>query len=229
MVQSLREELRREYVVGGQLPSEPDLAAQFGVSRGTVRDALAVLEREGVIIRRQGAGTYVHYISRAHIRAEHAYEYTDLLRLAGFEPSIRLDDYAYEQLSEDQAAELDLEPGAPALVVCKTFLANGQPAIYCRDLVPQSLILTPFDEAELARPFFEFMRTRCRQDSVQHLAELIPTVATDEIANLLAIAPGTPLLQVEEISYNALGEAVALHSTYYCDQFVRFSMLRKRM
>lgn len=221
--------MRREYVVGGQLPSEPDLAAQFGVSRGTVRDALAVLEREGVIIRRQGAGTYVHYISRAHIRAEHAYEYTDLLRLAGFDPGIRLDAYSYGQLSEDQAAELDLEPGAPALIVCKTFLANGQPAIYCRDLVPQSLILTPFDEAELARPFFEFLRARCRQDSVQHLAELIPTVATAEIADLLTIAPGTPLLQVEEISYNALGAAVALHSTYYCDQFVRFSMLRKRM
>ena len=194
-----------------------------------MRDALAILEREGVIIRRHGAGTYVHYISRAQIRAEHAHEYAGLLRLAGFEPSIRLDDYSYVKLTEDQAAELDTEPGAAALVVCKTFLANGQPAIYCRDLVPQSLILAAFDETELAHPFFEFMRTRCHQESVQHLAELIPSVATDEIAGLLAIAPGTALLRVEEISYNALGEAVALHSTYYCDQFVRFSMLRKRM
>jgi len=229
VVQSLREELRREYVVGGQLPSEPDLAAEYGVSRGTVRHALAVLEREGVIIRRQGAGTYVHYISRAHIRAEHAHEYTELLRIAGFEPSIRFESYAYEPLSEEQAAALDLEPGAPALTVRKTFLANGQPAIYCIDIVPQAFIIAPFDEAELARPFFEFMRNRCHQESVQHLAELIPTIAGADIAALLQVEPGTPMLRVEEVSYDPLGAAIALHSTYYCDRFIRFSILRTRM
>ena len=42
---NLRKELRSEYVVGGQLPSEPELATQLGVSRGTVRQALTMLER----------------------------------------------------------------------------------------------------------------------------------------------------------------------------------------
>ena len=229
MVHSLREELRREYVVGGQLPSEPELAAQYGVSRGTVRSALAVLEREGVVIRRQGAGTYVHYISRAHIRAEHAYEYTELLRIAGFEPGIRLDGYRDEPLTEEQAAELDLAPGAPALHVCKTFLGNGQPAIYCIDVIPRSLIISPYVEAELAKPIFEFMRAHCHQESVQHLAELIPTTAAADVAALLGIEPGAPLLRVEEISYNGLGAAIALHTTFYRDQFVRFSIIRTRM
>jgi len=45
VAKSLREELRHEYIVGGRLPSEPELAAQYGVSRGTVRQALAVCDR----------------------------------------------------------------------------------------------------------------------------------------------------------------------------------------
>lgn len=229
VAKSLREELRHAYVVGGQLPSEPELAAQYGVSRGTVRQALAVLEREGVIIRRQGAGTYVHYISRAQTRAEHAYEYTDLLRSAGFTPSIRLDAFADLPLTVEQAVGLDLEPGAPVLQVCKTFLANGRPAIHCIDRIPRHLILSPFDPAELQQPIFEFMRRRCHQVTVQNLAELIPTVATPDIAALLELSPGAPLLQIEEIGYNEQGQAVTLHSTYYHDQFVRFSLLRKRI
>lgn len=226
---SLREELRHEYIVGRQLPSEPDLAAQFGVSRGTVRQALAVLEREGVIIRRQGAGTYVHYISRAQTRAEYAYEFTDLLRSAGFEPRIRLDLFTYEPLSEEEAVRLDLEPGSKALVVRKTFLANETPAIYCIDSIPKELIVTSFDEAELNSPIFEFLRERCHQVTVQNLAELIPTIATKELARILEVKPNTPLLRIDEVGYNAEGMPVALHSAFYRDQFVRFSLLRKRV
>jgi GntR family transcriptional regulator len=229
VAKSLREELRHEYVVGGRLPSEPELAAQYRVSRGTVRQALAVLEREGVIIRRQGAGTYVHYISRAQTRAEHAYEFTDLLRIAGFEAGIRLEFCTYEPLTDQQAAQLDLESGALALVVAKTFLANDQPAIYCIDRIPQSLIIAEFDEAELKQPIFDFMRDRCHQVTVQNLAELIPSVASADLAAILDIDPGAPVLRIDEVGYNADGAAVALHSAFYRDQFVRFSLLRKRM
>lgn len=229
VAKSLREELRHEYIVGGRLPSEPELASQYGVSRGTVRQALAVLEREGVIIRRQGAGTYVHYISRAQTRAEHAYEFTDLLRSAGFEPGIRLDSFAYEPLSEELAAQLDMEPQTPALVVCKTFLANDQPAIYCIDRIPTKWIQSKFDNEELKRPIFDFMRDRCNLVTVQNLAEIVPTVASPQIAEILNLKPGSPLLRIEEVGYNADGTAVVLHTAHYHDNFVRFSLLRKRI
>src|ERR1700743_3521619 len=44
---------------GGALPSEPDLAADLGVSHGTVRKALDELAAENLVVRRQGKGTYV--------------------------------------------------------------------------------------------------------------------------------------------------------------------------
>jgi DNA-binding GntR family transcriptional regulator len=56
----LRGQLRREYAEGGRLPSETALAAKMRVSRGTMRQALAILQHEGRISRRQGLGTFAN-------------------------------------------------------------------------------------------------------------------------------------------------------------------------
>ena len=50
---------RGEYPPGGLLPSEAHLAYQFGCSRDTIRDALAVLEREGMIVKQRGERTTI--------------------------------------------------------------------------------------------------------------------------------------------------------------------------
>jgi GntR family transcriptional regulator len=48
-----------ELRAGARLPSEPDLARSLGVSRSSLRAAIAVLEEDGLLRRRQGSGTYV--------------------------------------------------------------------------------------------------------------------------------------------------------------------------
>jgi GntR family transcriptional regulator of arabinose operon len=60
MVMQLRERINGGgYPLGSALPTERDLCSQFGVSRWTVRQALKVLEREHLIVRQQGRGTFV--------------------------------------------------------------------------------------------------------------------------------------------------------------------------
>ena len=71
----IAEALRRsilggEYPVGAQLPSESDLAARWSASRGTVRQAVAVLASEGLIGSRQGARRIVLRHERRHSFAE---------------------------------------------------------------------------------------------------------------------------------------------------------------
>jgi GntR family transcriptional regulator len=60
---SIRDDLRMriasgEWAAGGRLPSETDLAARYGVARMTVRQAIGALAGEGVVVRRQGLGTF---------------------------------------------------------------------------------------------------------------------------------------------------------------------------
>lgn len=48
------------YLPGDKLSSENELSSQFGYSRQTVRQALGILEHEGILLRQQGSGTYIH-------------------------------------------------------------------------------------------------------------------------------------------------------------------------
>lgn len=58
--------IRRRALWGQRLPGERDIAASFGLSRGTIQKALAILERQGLVQRRHGSGTYA--VARAGAR-----------------------------------------------------------------------------------------------------------------------------------------------------------------
>ncbi|MDX1429070.1 MAG: GntR family transcriptional regulator, partial [Rhodothermales bacterium] len=51
--------LERQFEVGDQFPTEQALADEFGVTRKTIRESLGWLEREGLIRRHRGQGTFV--------------------------------------------------------------------------------------------------------------------------------------------------------------------------
>lgn len=230
VARELRKRLKREYVSGGRLPSEPEMAAQFGVSRGTVRHALNILESEGVVFRRQGTGTFVNkYVLRIRARAEPAYEFTELLRIAGFDASIRLIAFEHQALSKNIAESLDVEPGSQALSVTKLFLADGQPAIYCIDIVPLSFFREDYCEEELHQPIFELLERCCGQMIDLNLTELIPEVTDEQLARWLGMKPGQPLLRFDEVGHNQAGNPVLFSRIYFKDEYIRFTILRKKV
>lgn len=230
VARALRQRLRRDYQSGGRLPSELEIAQEYGVSRGTIRDALAILEREGTIFRRQGSGTYVNqYALRIQARAEMAYEFTELIRQSGYHAEIRPLTIAHEALPADIAARLERQPASDALFARKLFLADGKPAIYCLDVLPADLVREPYDPQELHAPIFDFMYQRCYQTVSQVLADIIPQVMDEELAQILDGPVGQALLQFDEISFNTLNKPVLFSRVYYRDEYVRFSVLRKKM
>lgn len=68
-----------EYPLGSKMPSERELAKEFYVNRLTVRRALAILESEGLIQRKQGAGTFASSVPRKG----------DVCRLCGFTQTMK--------------------------------------------------------------------------------------------------------------------------------------------
>jgi GntR family transcriptional regulator len=81
---------------GSQLPSEPRLAEMFHVSRGTIREALRMLEQEAVISRRSGVGTMV----LRPAKTERITSFTDQVRRAGMAPTTRVLDASCIMASE---------------------------------------------------------------------------------------------------------------------------------
>lgn len=230
VAREIRKQLKSEYITGGKLPSEHEMAAQFGVSRGTVRQALTILEREGVIFRRQGSGTFVNkYVLRIQARAEIAYEFTELLSIAGYEAGIHVLALEHCPVSNEIAELMELEPECVLLTVQKLFLADGQPAIYCIDYLPEHLICTEYEPSELKQPIFEFLKQRCGRSINMNLTEIIPELADEHLAYILDVQPGEPLLRFDEIGYEQSGQPALFSRIYFKDQYIRFTMLRKRV
>ena len=92
----------RDRIAGGHyadkaaLPVEQDLASEHGVSRATVRRALDALETEGLITRRQGAGTFVRNDGRDRPMAADFADALAHLTEMGRSTSVRLLSFGYE-------------------------------------------------------------------------------------------------------------------------------------
>jgi GntR family transcriptional regulator len=102
-----------EIKLGDQLPSEPELAETFNVSRGTIRQALSELARDGIIARRSGAGTFVIRIPTKEARV---ISFTEQVRRAGMEPSTKI-------LTQDQIMASQAEGR-----LCEAFLLDPETA-----------------------------------------------------------------------------------------------------
>lgn len=120
--------MRGEYAVGAQLPSEAELAARFAASRGTVRQAVAVLASEGLVGSRQGARRIVLGRERSQSFAE-LHSFAQWARAMGYRVSGRVLEQRRRGASPIEAARLALQPGEPVLAVLRLRSLEGEPVM----------------------------------------------------------------------------------------------------
>lgn len=212
----------------GRIPSETDLAADLGVSRTTIRDALSRLEIEGVVFRKQGAGTFVNEAGlQIKSRLDEVWSYEGMLAAHGYTPSTRILSVGTQAAAADIAAELNLAEGAELLVVRKLFLADNQPVILAYNYIPTRYIEKPYDPDDLVMPVYEFMWEYGRQQFSYYLSEIVPMVAEVDLAQTLHVQPQTPLISLYEIGYNDANEPILKSSSCFRDDLLRFRLIRR--
>ncbi len=217
----------------GRLPSETQLSEEFGVSRATMREALSMLAREGVIIRRQGIGTFInHNLRDLRTSITEVVEFEDLIAQQGYQASVKVLSVTVEPAGT-LASSLNLSPDEDVFCVEKVFLADGIPVIYCYNAVPMRLILpehraSVVNDATVARqPIYRLLLERCHQDATHQISKIGTTAADRRLSDLLDCQVGRPLLCIEEVGYNDDQEAVLYCLEYYRDDMVRFQAVRK--
>ena len=212
-----------------RIPSETDLAESLGVSRTTIRDALSRLENEGVIYRKQGAGTFVNRPGlRIKSRLEEIWSYESVLRDHGYAPSTRVLSYKTVRAEGVLAEELNLAPGQNLLVVEKLFLENQLPVILTINHMPESLIIETFSDRDIELPVYEFLAKFGEQYLSYYLSEFVPTKADGSIAENLRIPDSTPLLSLEEVGYSEENEPILKAQSYIRDDLLRLRFIRRK-
>jgi GntR family transcriptional regulator len=213
----------------GRIPSETDLASELGVSRTTIRDALSRLELEGVIYRRQGAGTFVNEVGlQIKTRLEEIWAYEAMLEAHGYTPSTRIISVEEQPAPAPIASELQLDAHEPVLQVTKLFLADDKPVILTRNTMPPTIILRPYTKEDFHRPIYRFLPEFCQQHLAYYVGEIVPLIASDWLVELLELPePKAALLSFEEVGYNQDNVPIITAQSFFRDDVLRLRLMRR--
>jgi GntR family transcriptional regulator len=203
---------------GAKLANENELADRYGVSRATVRDAVRVLMDAGYLTRRHGSGTYVTCSPRTRHPLETTVSYTAMIRESGHQPAETILSSDVRPPANLERTLLALANGDSVIEVERIRFADRRPVIYSRDRIPMMLIADRADQA-LDSSLYSILE-RAGHPVAHASAQLIPTVADAELAKLLVVKRGTPLLHIDQVDYDERGRAVMLsHEWHVADAF----------
>lgn len=120
---------RGEWPSRSVIPSEHELMARYGVSRGTVRHAIKNLVDEGLLDQRMGRGTFVTPQEILHPAGIRPISFAESLHAQGLD--FRTEVLAKERMGapSDVASELEIEPGDPVLFLRRVRRVDGMPII----------------------------------------------------------------------------------------------------
>jgi GntR family transcriptional regulator len=216
--------LREKIATGGlnpddPLPGEQTLAAEHSVSRVTVRRALAGLERDGLIDRRRGAGTFVVEPRSAKPLAVDLADALSHLVAMGRSTGVRLLSFSYQEPSASIAEALRLAKGERVQRSVRVRITDGEPFSYLTTHVPERIGVT-YTEPELAsKPLLALLERS--GVAVDHATQEISAVlAAPEVATALNVDVGAALIALTRVVYDAETRGVEhLHALYRPDRY----------
>jgi len=201
---------------GQTLPSEQALAAELGVSQGTVRKAMDSLAAENLILRRQGKGSYV---------AEHTQEHAlfRFFRLARpspdrepVTPQLGSTRVRARTASRGEQQRLRLAEGAEVIEIRRTRLIDESPAINEKIVLPASLFPGIDRQQALPNTLYSLYQNVYGISIAFAREELRAVLADKRDAAALDVNIGTPLLQIDRIGVALDGRRVEWR-TSRCD------------
>jgi GntR family transcriptional regulator len=186
---------------GAKVAPEPELMAEYGVSRATVRQALAGLVAEGLLEIRRGLGTYV-----TAPRFEHTiggfYSFSREIERHGLVPGTKVLDLRTQPAGDDVAEPLGIEPGTPVVALRRLRLAGPDPLVVETSHLPAvrfpGLETVDFSTVRLYDTLMNAYG--CRPTRAKETFE--PILLTADEAALLDQRRGEPALRVERVAFD---------------------------
>ncbi|MEW5988673.1 MAG: GntR family transcriptional regulator [Chloroflexota bacterium] len=222
IVENLLERIEAgELVPGDRLPSERDLSETLGVNRLTLRRALRVLEERGLLVRRQGAGTYIA-APKIERPAGRLTSFTRGMQRRGLIPGARIILFEERPLERAAAEELALPVGSPGYVVHRLRLLNQEPVLLERYLIPADRFPDLAQHDLVNRSMYAIMQSEYGVVVGRARQSLEPVVATEYEAELLGVRPGAPLMLERRLSFDQDGRPVEQGKDLYRGDRFRF-------
>jgi len=221
--------LSGDFPPGVLLPSEEALTKEYGVSRITVRGALAVLEEEGLIVRKRGKGTFVSDESRIPTSPKLSGFIEDLIYM-GVQTDVKVIGSSWIKPVGEIKEALKLGEEKEVLRIEKIRLVENSSFSYVLNYLPPDIgQKVPLDKIA-EKPMLMILE----DDLGIRVNEAVQTVEADvadtEVATLLEIRVGEPLLKLKRIVFDVKKRPVEyVFVLYRADRyFFTVNLKRKR-
>jgi GntR family transcriptional regulator len=213
---------------GSLLPSEPTLAHRLGVSRATLREAMRTFEERGLVVRRQGVGTYVTHPPRVIDTGLEVLESVETL--AGrIGLQVEMGDLRVRQRPAlpAEAERFGVQVGDDVLEVSRNLAADGRAIAHLIDVLPCGVLT----EQDLSSGFRGsvldlLLRRGAPPPGLSH-TEISALSAPSDIARQLHIQRGDVLLCFEASLFDQAGRILDRSTSYFLPGFFRFHVVRR--
>lgn len=214
VAEMLRDAIKRgEYPPDSTLPSQPDLARQYGLNQSSISRAMAMLQAEGWIRTEHGRGSVVlevptvkrvRRIDRDYRSNPRGSTYADELTRSGVSPRTELVHWGAVEPPADIAEVLQLDEGDETLVRKRHMFADDKPVQIATSYIPMSVAGSVDIAMPDTGPSGMYARLAERgYGPVRFVEDIEVRSATDEEAGFLNIATGQPVFAVLRTAFDA--------------------------
>ncbi|WP_163536850.1 GntR family transcriptional regulator [Gracilibacillus sp. YIM 98692] len=210
-----------------KLPTDYELAKDFGVTRQEIKEAIDLLEEENILVRRPGVGVFVHTKPILSSGIEQLGSVTEMIERSGKKPGAQYisaeitkptddDRKRFSPLKIDDFAQLE-----------RVRTADGEPVVYCIDKFDQRLL--PLDIIHTQSSIFNALKTYANKHIDYGVAYIEPIGYHEKISPILNCEPDQALLLLKQMHYTKDNEPVLYSANFFRADVFSFYVLRKRL
>ncbi|GFN21794.1 GntR family transcriptional regulator [Thermanaeromonas sp. C210] len=212
-----------------RLPPEEELAEKLGISRATIREALMILAREGVVSKKHGVGNFAHPSALENrMRIDLISDIARLLKASGYEVAVEHRNFREGELAPAIAEKLRLAPGeTPLYIFDRLYLADGRPAVFITIRIPRIHVVNDIRNLPAGPTIVDVLKACCNAEPSHSILTFQPLSADAPLAEIFELPEDHPLISWEELFFDLYDRRLCYNTIVFHPRIVQLSMLRK--
>ena len=230
--EAVRNELRSRITSGyynerKRLPSERMLAEEFGVSRTTIRTALAYLASEHLLNREQGNGTLINtQFPAAFMRSDATWEFTKIIASNGKTCTLKPVNFLYRLPTREECRILNIREDEQVVSIDRLFYADTVPVIYSTNLIPVRILRSAASIEKANLPLTEFAESCCSERLSYGITEISGTKPPWNVALQMQVSVDSSVLKLYEVFYSKTDAPLIIGCSYMNTSKIKLTMSR---
>ena len=229
--QKLQQELGRRIAnaqPGEKLPPEPEFAGQLGVSRSTLREAMRFFEAQGLLMRRQGAGTFVTVKEGVFDTGLEVLESLETIATrSGLEVSMGGLEVEKYSATQELLDEMEIDVGTELVSISRVINAKERPVAFLRDILLGDIYSQLNLDEDFTGSVLDLLIRRSDPPLEQSRTEIRAVAARPSEARALHIQRGDALLMLEANLVTQSGKVIDHSYSFFLPGYFRLHVNRK--